>query len=169
MGLNFLRKHPIDIFLEISGIIIISGCFLFLAFNYSSLPDSLPRHFGSDGVPDAFSAKGVIWVLPIMGLVLYLLIGLISNVPGLINLPFQPNPEKEEFYQRRYSRMIRILNVVMVGIFAFLTYQSAQIGLGVHSQLPEYFKAVSLGLLFGIPLIYVIPDMIKAGRQHGSN
>lgn len=160
-----LKKHPIDIFLETIGIIIILGCFLFLALNYGSLP----RHYGSDGVPDAYSAKGIIWVLPIMGLILYMVFGLISNVPSLINVPIKSSPEKVEFHQRKYSRMIRIPNLVIVCIFAFLTYQSALIGLGVQSQLPGYFKVVSLGLLFGIPLIYVIPDMIKARNQKGLN
>lgn len=152
MSFSKLKKHPLDIIIEITGIFVILTTFLLLAINYQSLPDSLPRHYGSDGVPDAYGAKGIIWVLPIMGLVLYLVIGLISNVPSVINLPFKPNPENAERYQRKYARMLRLLNVVMVCIFAFLTYQSAQIGLGTQSQLPVYFKPVSLFLLFGIPM-----------------
>jgi uncharacterized membrane protein len=159
------KKNPLDILLEITGMIVILGCFVYIAFNYQDLPDSLPRHYGSDGVPDAYSAKGIIWVLPIVGLILYMVIGLISNVPSLINLPFKPNPENAERYERKYSRMIRILNVVMVYIFAFLTYQSSQIGMGAQSQLPGYFKVVSLAVLFGIPLIYILPDMINARRH----
>lgn len=165
MLITKLKKHPFDIFLEIIGLIIIFGCFLFLALNYESLPDSLPRHYGSDGVPDAYGAKAIIWVLPIFGFFLYFVLGFISYLPGLINLPFNPSPENIEHYQRKYARMIRFLNVVMVGTFAFFTYQSVQIGLGTQSQLPGYFKLVSLGLLLGIPLIYLIPDMLKAKRK----
>lgn len=165
MPISKLKKHPLDIVLEILGVIVILGCILFLVLNYQSLPDSLPRHYGSDGLPDAYSAKGIIWVLPIMGFILFMVIGLISNVPSLINLPFKPRPEQVDFHQKRYARMVRILNLVMVCIFAFLTYQSAQIGLGVQTQLPGYFKVLSLGLLFGIPLIYVIPDLVNARRH----
>jgi uncharacterized membrane protein len=164
MSVSKLKKHPFDFFLEIIGVFIILGCFLFLALNYESLPDSLPRHYGSDGVPDAYGAKAIIWVLPIFGFFLYFVLGLISYFPELINLPFNPSPENTEHYQRKYSRMLRILNVVMVGIFAFLTYQSVQIGLGTQSQLPGYFKLVSLGLLLGIPFIYILPDMVRSRR-----
>ena len=166
MSFSKSKKHPLDILLEITGMIVILGCFVFLALNYQDLPDSLPRHFGADGVPDAYGGKGIIWVLPVIGLVLYIVVGLISHVPGLINLPFRTAPEQSDFYQRRYSRMIRILNVAMVCIFAFLTFQSAQIGFGNQSQLPQYFSLVAFTMLLGIPLIFVIPDMIKSGKQN---
>jgi uncharacterized membrane protein len=165
MSIPKSKKNPLDILLEITGMIVILGCFVFLALNYQDLPDSLPRHYGADGVPDAYGGKGIIWVLPAIGLVLYIVIGLISHVPGLINLPFRTAPEQVEIHQRRYARMIRILNVAMVCIFAFLTFHSAQIGFGNQSQLPQYFSLVAITLLLGIPLIYVIPDMVKARRK----
>lgn len=166
MPFSKLKKQPLDSFLEIIGVVVILGCFLYLTLIYKSLPDSLPRHFGSDGVPDAYGGKGIIWVLPIVGLILYLIVGLISYAPDLINLPFKPSPEKTEFYKMKYSRMLRILNVAMVCIFAFLTFQSAQIGFGNQPQLPQYFSLVAITLLLGIPLIFVIPDLIKARKQN---
>ncbi len=48
----------------------------------------------------------------------------------------------------------------------FLTYQSIQIGIGAKSQLPQYFSLVAITLLLGIPLIFVIPDLIKARKQN---
>ena len=160
------EKQPIDILLEISGIIVILGSFLFLTINYQDLPDSIPRHYGADGVPDAYGGKGVIWVLPAVGFVLYFVIGLISHVPGVINLPFKPAPEQAEFYQKRYARMIRILNLAMVCVFAFLTYLSAQVGLGTQTQLPRFFTLVAVTLMISIPFAFIIPDMIKAKRQN---
>lgn len=166
MTVSKSKKQTLDISLEISGIAIILASFLYLALTYQTLPDLLPRHYGSDGLPDAYGGKGIVWVLPIVGLILYMVIGLISNFPSLINLPFTPKPENVEKYQRKYARMIRILNVVMVGTFAFLTYQTVQIGLGNQTQLPTYFTLFSLVLLVGIPLIFVIPDWIKARKEN---
>lgn len=120
MPFSKLKTYTIDIVLEIIGVVIILGCFLFVALTYESLPDLLPRHYGSDGDPDAYGEKTIVWVLPIFGLFLFFAIG--------------------------------------------LTYQAAQIGLGALTQLPEYFKLVSLGLLLGIPLVYILPDMVRARR-----
>lgn len=159
------KKQPLDLFLEIFGILVVLVSFILPAIYYSSLPDSLPRHFGADGQPDAYGSKGIIWVLPSVGFILYLTIGLVSNAPGLINLPFRPDPEKIESYQRKYSRMIRILNVFMICLFTSITYTTIQIGLGNQVQLPSYFTTLSFVVLLGIPLLYVLPDLISARKQ----
>ena len=158
------RKRPFDRFLEIFGILVVLASFILPSIYYQSLPDILPRHFGSDGLPDAYGSKGIIWVLPIVGLILFLIVGVVSNVPGLINLPFKPDPEKTDFYQSKYSRMIRILNVFMVCLFASITYNTIQIGLGNQTQLPTYFTLVSLLIFIGIPLIYILPDLLNAKK-----
>lgn len=159
-----MKKQPLDIILEIIGIIAIIVSFVLPAYYYQDLPESLPRHFGSDGLPDAYGGKGFIWVLPVMGFFLFLIIGLISNIQGIINLPFKTSPEKMEFYQKKYGRMIRILNVAMVCFFALLTNITIQIGLGNNTQLPDYFNFIGLLVFFGIPLIYIIPDLMKAKK-----
>ncbi len=159
-----LKKHPLDKILEITGIIIILTCFIFVALNYSSLPESMPRHYGLDGKPDAFAGKGIVWILPVFGIFLYMIIGVISNIPSLINLPFKPEPEKLEYYHLKYARMIRILNVVVMCLFTFLTYQSIQIGFGNQTQLPRSFTAISLVLILGIPVYFILPDLIKAHK-----
>ncbi len=159
-----IKKPPLDLIIETLGVVAIIVSFALPAFYYSSLPDTLPRHYGSDGLPDAYSGKGIIWVLPILGFCLYLTISLISSIPSLINLPIKTTPENAEFYQKKYSRMIRIINVWMVLLFAFLTYFSIQIGLGNQTQLPNYFKPISLLLFFGTPLVYIIPDLLKARK-----
>lgn len=159
------RKQPMDLFLEVFGILMVLVSFILPAIYYSSLPDSLPRHFGSDGQPDAYGSKGIIWVLPSVGFILYLTIGLISNVTGLINLPFKPKPEKIDFYQSKYARMIRILNVIMVSIFTYITYNTIEIGMGNQTQLPTYFAPFSLIFFIGVCLIYVLPDLLKNGKQ----
>lgn len=159
-----LKKQSLDIFLEILGAIAIVISFALPALYYQDLPENLPRHYGLDGVPDAYGGKGIIWVLPIMGLPLYLIISLISTIPSLINLPFKPSPEKIEIYQRKYSRMIRIMNVGMVCTFAFLTYNSIQIGLGNQTQLAQYFMPISLFFFFGVPTTLILSDLLKTKK-----
>ncbi len=158
------KKHPLDLTFEILGISAIIVSFALPAFYFQDLPDSFPRHFGSDGLPDAYGGKGIIWVYPIVGAILFIIIGLISNIPSMINLPFQPNPENTEISQRKYARMIRILNVGMVCILVFITHNSIQIGLGNQTQLPDYFTPISLLFFFGTPLIFILPDLLKAKK-----
>lgn len=163
--LTKIKNQPLDLIIEPLGVVAVIVSFALPAFYYSDLPDTLPRHYNSDGLPDAYSGKGMIWVLPILGFCLYLIISLISNFPALINIPIKTTPENMDFYQKKYSRMIRIINVEMVLLFAFLTYFSIQIGLGNQTQLSNYFKPVSLLFFFGTPLVYIIPDLLKARKK----
>ncbi|MDF2156792.1 DUF1648 domain-containing protein [Algoriphagus sp. CAU 1675] len=158
------RIHPFDLILDILGIIGILALFAIPAIFYQELPDSLPRHFGSDGMPDAYGGKGVIWVLPILGFFMYLVLRFISTLPELINLPFKVNPSEGESQKRKYGRMIRVLNVVLIFTFVFLTFNTIQIGLENNTQIPSEFKPIALLLLFGIPSIFLIPDWLKSRK-----
>lgn len=160
------KKKPFDAILEIIGLLAILVCFLLPAIFFKQLPDSIPRHYGSDGLPDAFGGKGIIWVLPSVGLVMYFVLGLLSNTPALFNIPVKVTPENAEHYHNRYARMIRILNVGMVALFTYLTYQSIQVGLGRQSGLSSWFLPLSLLFFFGIPLIFILPDLLKAKNQN---
>ncbi|MBY5951156.1 DUF1648 domain-containing protein [Algoriphagus sp. NF] len=158
------RIHPFDLTLDILGIIAILALFAIPTIFYERLPDSLPRHFGSDGLPDAFAGKGVIWVFPILGFFMYLIIRFISTLPELINLPFKVNPSESESQKKKYGRMIRILNVAVIFTFLFLTFNTIEIGLGNQTKLPTGFKSITLFLLFGIPSIFIIPDWLKSRK-----
>lgn len=158
------KIHPFDLILDILGITAILALFAIPAIFYQGLPDSLPRHYGPDGLPDAFGGKGVIWGLPILGFFMYLVIRFISTLPELINLPFKVNPSESESQKRKYGRMIRILNVGIIFLFVFFTYNTIQIGLGTQTQLPSGFKAMALLLLFGIPSIFLILYWLKSRK-----
>ncbi|TDQ14676.1 uncharacterized protein DUF1648 [Algoriphagus boseongensis] len=160
-----LKKHPFDQFLEIFGILLVLASFILPAINYQNLPDSIPRHFNSDGLPNAYGSKGIIWLLPITGFILYLVIGVVSHIPSLINLPFKPDPERLEYFQMKYARMLRILNAGMVFLFAFINYGTIQIGLGNQTQLPDYFSLIALIFFIGVPISYVLFDFLKSNKS----
>lgn len=158
------KNQTFDLILEILGIIGILTLLVLPIIFYTDLPDSLPRHYGSDGLPDAFGGKGVIWVLPIVGFVMYLVIRFISTLPEQINLPLKENPEDSEFKQKKYGRMIRILNVGIVFTFLFFTFNTIQIGLGNQTQLPSSFKPLTLLFIVGVISIFLIHDWLKSRK-----
>lgn len=119
------------------------------AYYYSVLPDSIPRHFDSSGMPDAYSGKGVIWVLPIIGSLLFIGMHWLSYHPHTFNYIV---PITEENAEEQYTiavRMIRTLNTVIVGLFAYIAYATAQVALERQQGLGSYFLPVFLLLVFG--------------------
>jgi uncharacterized membrane protein len=60
-----IELEPIDKWIQwigILGLVILTGLPIYF---FDQLPETIPRHFGANGEPDAFSGKGIIWTLPI--------------------------------------------------------------------------------------------------------
>jgi len=57
--------------LELIPLAIVVFTFTYMIAYYGALPDSIPRHFGASGRPDAWSDKGIIIVLPVLSFWIY--------------------------------------------------------------------------------------------------
>jgi uncharacterized membrane protein len=57
--------------------------FLFLwiytIIHFSELPEIIPQHYGFDGKPNVYGNKSMIWTLPIIGSLLFLLLNHVSK------------------------------------------------------------------------------------------
>ncbi|MHC5741499.1 MAG: DUF1648 domain-containing protein [Nostoc sp.] len=62
------------------------GLFGIAIHAWSTLPDTIPVHFGFDGQANGWGSKKVLWLLPIVGLAIYGLLTFISRYPKHINL-----------------------------------------------------------------------------------
>jgi len=48
--------------------------FIYTAIAFPYLPDSIPTHFGLDGIPDQYSEKNSIWLLPVFNLFIWFVV-----------------------------------------------------------------------------------------------
>lgn len=64
---QYRKKEKITVCLA-WGIVLLS--WLYLLIQYPELPDRIPRHFGFWGEPDAWGAKGFIWIMAVIQAVL---------------------------------------------------------------------------------------------------
>lgn len=51
------------------------------------LPQRIPTHFGANGQPNAWGPPGSLWLLPIVGAALYMIISVVSLFPASFNFP----------------------------------------------------------------------------------
>jgi uncharacterized membrane protein len=81
IALNF---GPFDWFLEgiaAAGMILL---LLLPAVYYTELPDTIPQHFNARGEADGFGPKITLWILPILGVVLYMILTILVRIPSII-------------------------------------------------------------------------------------
>jgi hypothetical protein len=144
-------------------------------YNYVSLPDQVPTHFGASGKPDAYGSKMSLLILPlafslapvIILLVITFRFTLVNKYPFLVNLPaFYLNltkidPSRRGLWVNRYFALVAVLGLCLSLFFCFLLagiYDGAGRG-----ELAAWFLPVVLLFPVGIiiPFLYALYRMSK--------
>jgi uncharacterized membrane protein len=124
---------------------------------WSMLPERVPSHFGVSGQPNAWSARGFVWLLPAVTVVVYLLLTLVSLIPPrYYNYPWRITAENAPRQVRIVRRLLCVLKAELVWLFAYLTWQTIRVALGQASGLGDAFLPVTLVVVFGTVLYYFI-------------
>ncbi|HKJ40680.1 MAG TPA: DUF1648 domain-containing protein [Sunxiuqinia sp.] len=151
-----------DYALEIIGIIgIISLIALPIYFFKQLPPDHIPKHFNSLGKADLFGGRALLWILPIIGIVLYIGMTLMNKFSFAFNYP--PKKEKHEHAEKMYAigkRTVRLLKVIIILSLSFLNYKLIEIGMHQTQNLGEFFLPLVLVILFAF-LTAMIYRMIR--------
>ncbi|MFY4776788.1 DUF1648 domain-containing protein [Metabacillus sp. RGM 3146] len=122
------------------------GVFLYLGLIWHSLPKEIPVHFGINGKPDSWGQTGMIWVLPVIGLLLSIVFTALEAFPNIYNFPV-PITESNAEKQYNNARMLLCLLKTEISLFfVYETWQSAQIAYGAKH---------SLGL-WNIPVLFIV-------------
>jgi uncharacterized membrane protein len=144
-----------DQIFELLGWGVLLALWIWTGTSYSSLPDSIPTHFNAAGEADGFGRKASIVGLPVIATLLYIGLTLLNRVPHIFNFP---TPVTEDNALKQYTnatRMIRYLKLILVFVFAGISYQTIQQANGTGEGLGLWFLPLTLVLIF-VPLIYFV-------------
>ena len=133
-------------------------------YAYTTLPDTIPTHFGVSGKPDAFGTRITFLLLPIafsLAPAIILLIvkfrfTLINKYPYLINLPaFYTSlsglrEERKSFWINKYFELVAAIGV-FVSIFLLALFLGIYAGT-IEGRMPMWFTIVILV----VPLVLIV-------------
>ncbi|PZD79607.1 DUF1648 domain-containing protein [Mesonia sp. K7] len=156
-----MKNRPrLQIPLKRSDYIIESLCLLalagiwFLAFyKYHILPEEIPTHYNGSGKADAFGSKEYLITLPIVATVLYLFLSIFQKFPHMYNYMVKITEANAYRQYQLATRMMRILKLCCVLIFAGIIYLSVESTLNKTYELNGWFIPVII-ILPLVPLIY---------------
>jgi hypothetical protein len=157
-----IKKSKFDKSLEILSFLMLLGSVTILLIFYSQLPEKLPIYFntpfkGSDG----FGNKILLWELPIILGIIVFIIYKLSQYPRIFNYPIKIKPENAEYNYKMASQMFRVLGFAISFTCFSLTLTSILNGLGYYPELANYLHPLVIGLLFGVPIVYLLLILIK--------
>lgn len=150
-----IPKEPIaltktDFILEACTILTSVFAIFFVAINYSSLPDTIPTHFGFNGKPDAYGNKLMIFLLLGICVAIYPLQKLSIKYPAFINYPFEIEEKNEIAHFQIAFTTVRLITFLSALLLSYLVVVTILIAQGLHLNL-------TFPIVLSIPLVLLVP------------
>ena len=147
------KATPFEKTIENASLITLVGLIFYSIYIYGQLPAEIPHHFNGLGEPDSWGHKSILFALPGIALVLYILMTLIPKSPYNLTNSFVRITEENENVQVQIVReQMGIIKLLCLLLLAYLTWGTAQAGLGRIETLSPIvlygFMALMLVVIF---------------------
>lgn len=150
-----------DLVLETAGFLLLTGMWVYVVASYSELPDRIPVHYNIHGKADAFGGKNNVFTIPVIATLLFAGLCALNRFPHLFNYPKPITPENALNQYSIMSRMMRVLNLVILGVFAFISWRTIS-----HSENSEMISGPWFVIIItAMPLLPVVYYTWRSIRQ----
>ena len=156
-----IQLRPSDQVFELLGWGVLLALWIWTGTSYSSLPDTIPTHFNAAGEADGFGRKVSIVGLPLIATLLYIGLTLLNRFPHIFNFPTPITPDNALSQYTNATRMIRFLKLILVLVFAGISFQTIQQAKGTGEGLGVWFLPLTLVLVF-MPLVYFVVKSFRS-------
>jgi uncharacterized membrane protein len=121
------------------------------------LPDRIPTHFDISGQPNAWGSAGILWILPLVGLGVYLLMTVLASIRfRRYNLPVRVTEANLPFIQEKTSEMVAWIKTEVLCLFVYIQAAIIQgARLGQFRLEPTIVPLFMLGV-FATAAIYMV-------------
>ena len=126
-----------------------------LAKSWSMLPEKIPAHYDLYGIPDAYSGKSSILILPVVGIIIYLAITILDRYPHIFSYVWKITPENAYRQYQLAGSMLAALKAEVIWIFNYIAISTIRISLGKAKELSPLFLPIMLLVIFGPICIYL--------------
>lgn len=156
-----IDKTSTDRWMDGLSLLLLIALVVLPAYYYGSLPDRIPTHFNNAGEADGFGSKSMIWMLPAIGIAMYIMLTFLQRIPHKFNYLQEITMDNAEKQYRGGLAIMRFLKLWCTLIFLYITYGSIQTALGNAEGLGKYFTAFVLITGVVVPVIFAIKSASK--------
>jgi uncharacterized membrane protein len=133
------------------------------------LPDRIPTHFDISGQPNAWGSPGFLWLVPMVGTGLYLLLTALGSIRfRRYNLPVPVTEANLPFIQEQASVMVAWIKCEMLCLFAYLQWSIIQAARSNKFRLSPLMIPLSLVVIFST-VGWRLTAMIRGARTRAES
>lgn len=158
-----LKYTKLQLTLEIIGLLFLVGMVVFIYTQWDQIPQQVPVHYNAKGEIDSWGSKYQIFILPIISILFYSFITVISFFPQIWNVPVQITDENKEAVYLSTKNLIIFMKVEILAIFFYLNYHTV-----TAQPLSITFLPIYMIIIFGT-LIFFIVRIIRLGNEKKHN
>jgi len=159
---NELNRHlpftwpemtPQDWLMEALSIIGLVAMFVFIAYYYHKLPQTIPVHYNEYGSPQGSGSRNQVWIIPGISLLMHFLL----PVGERFNLVLRnPGYWRRVNTQSQFNKRVRLLRynkmIVTWGLF-YISASTVRVALHTGNGMAVWFVPVFLTLII-VPTLY---------------
>lgn len=142
-----------DKIIEILGCLTLFSFWVMILISFSDLPEKIPIHYNALGEVDNYGKKSSVFLLPIIGTFLFIILTMINKNPENFNYKINITEENAEKQYTNATKMVRWLKFIVILVFFIIDYIGIQIAKGNAEGLGIYFLPLILGIVF-IPIYF---------------
>jgi uncharacterized membrane protein len=144
-----IKKTPLEIALNTISLLLFIGSVSYLLTEWPSLPNRVPMHYTFFGEVDKWGSKGIIFLNPIIGAVLWIGLTILEKFPHVYNYIVGLT---EENIERQYKNGRIMINIVKNEFLLYISYSNwkdIKIAYGYNLPFGTWDLALFLIILFG--------------------
>lgn len=130
-------------------------------YGANKLPTRVPMHFGADGKPNGWGSPQSLWILPIAGTIVGLMITIISRYPGAFSYPVRVTRENQARLEALALEMIAWMRLEVLCLFAWIEWATIESARKEMLALPPVAMLLAIAVVFGTIVIYIF-RMLRA-------
>ncbi|WP_460218122.1 DUF1648 domain-containing protein [Psychroserpens sp. MEBiC05023] len=144
--------QALDIILDLISITLLILMLAYVIMSYADLPETIPSHFNGKGEVDGYSDKSMLWLLPGLGIVMYIGLFILNKYPHIHNYMVNITEDNALKNYRFSTRIVRITNVFVVALFSFISYSMIQGAKHEHFELGNWFLITVISFCVLLPV-----------------
>lgn len=127
--------------IELITIIMLFSICIYLIVSWDKLPNKIPGHYNGEGIVDRWGNKSEILITPIISIVLYIFLTIVSFFPAIWNVPVKITEKNRTIVYLNTKSMLILIKMEIMTLFSYIIYSN------INTQ--------HLGVWF-IPIFFII-------------
>lgn len=129
--------------------------------NYVQMPENVPIHFGISGEADRWGSKINFLVLPVVGILMYLLLTVIGYFPYVGNFIVNITEKNAKSQYGLAISMLNFMKLIILVLFSYIQYNVIDIAYGNETSMNGWIMAFFMIIIIGNVIIYTVKSIMN--------